>query len=108
MVTTYFDTGVLVKTYTRERHSALAQLKSDIQSGRLRRPAYDLTQVFAQAESLATSHATQICNRSLDILHVAAATELGCTTLCSFDKRQRTLAAHAQLEVLPHKLPAAP
>jgi hypothetical protein len=37
-------------------------------------------------------HATRLLCRSLDILHVAAALELGCTRLVSGDDRQLALA----------------
>ena len=39
--------------------------------------------------------------RSLDVLHVATAIELGSKTFLSFDKQQRLLAAEQKMTVLP-------
>ncbi len=148
-VTTYFDTGVLVKIYAEEFHSDLAisliekaqlplpfthfhsielsnaiQLKrfrkeltsseeraslrlidADQRAGRLYRPPYDLAAIFTHAEQLSIAHTSRIGARSLDILHVAAAINLGCSAFCSFDKRQRAMATRAKLVLQPRALP---
>ncbi len=148
-MTTYFDTGVLVKIYAEEIRSDLAislvekaqppipfthfhgieltnaiQLKrfrreltpteaktshrlieADHRAGRLYRPPTNLVEVFARAEQLALAHTARVGSRSLDILHVAAALTIGCSTFCSFDKRQRAIATRARLVLQPRTLP---
>jgi len=86
-----------------EEASALRAFRADVDAGRLARPGYELTQVFIRAERLSEKHADKIGTRSLDLLHVAAALELGCSGLASFDERQRKVAAHMGLKVSPAK-----
>jgi predicted nucleic acid-binding protein len=43
--------------------------------------------------------------RSLDVLHVAAASLLGALQFVSFDRRQRSLAFKAGLKILPRIMP---
>jgi len=76
---TYFDTGVLVKAYvvetgTREALALIYRTK----------PPIPLTPLHA-----------------IEILHVAAALEIGCKEFVSFDKRQRSLASLEKLKILP-------
>jgi predicted nucleic acid-binding protein len=80
---------------------ALNDFQSDIDVGRYERPEYDLTAVFQRAEVLSDQHATQTKCRSLDVLHVAAAQEIGSREFASFDERQRTVARVAGFVVLP-------
>lgn len=86
-----------------EKETALAldDFQSDIEAGRYERPAYDLATVFARAEALSGKHAVQTKCRSLDLLHVAAAQEIGSREFASFDERQRAVARAAGLVVLP-------
>ncbi|MGB0993841.1 MAG: PIN domain-containing protein [Akkermansiaceae bacterium] len=56
---------------------------------------------FARALGLSKSHTSNIYSRSLDILHVACAMELGCRHFWSFDKKQRNLAEIAGLRLNP-------
>ncbi len=144
-MSTYFDTGVLVKIYCREPDSpaaialaqgavaalplthfqeselrnalrlkvfrkevsagemreALANLDRDISEGRCVRPGYSISHVFQRAETLSLHHTVQTGARILDILHVAAAIEIGATKFVSFDQRQRAVAKKAKLKVIP-------
>ena len=84
--------------------AALRALRSDVNSGRLARPHYDLAATFLRAEWLSAKCSAQVGSRSLDILHVAIALEAACTEFVSFDERQRKVAALAGLKVLPAKL----
>jgi len=83
---------------------ALQALESDLAKGILARPDYDLESVYRRAETLSAKHTAATIARSADIWHVAAALEIGCKALASFDDRQRTLAALAGLELMPAKI----
>lgn len=61
----------------------------------------DWNRVFGRAQGLSGGHASVIKARSLDILHVASAIELGITNFWSFDKRQLALAVEGGLRVNP-------
>ncbi|HOY56922.1 MAG TPA: type II toxin-antitoxin system VapC family toxin [Verrucomicrobiota bacterium] len=86
-----------------EETAAVRAFRADVDAGRLARPDYDLPAVFIRAEGLSAKHSGGIGSRSLDLLHVAAALEAGCTTFASFDDRQRKLAALAGLKLIPAK-----
>jgi predicted nucleic acid-binding protein len=85
----------------REATLALGDFEADIGAGRYERPAYDLAAVFARAEVLSRNHALTTKCRSLDVLHVAAALEIGSREFASFDERQRAMVRAAGLRVLP-------
>ena len=70
-------------------------------AGRLDPPAYELAALFHRAESLSNKDTTSTLARTLHILHVAAALEIGCREFVSFDELQRILAARERLQVLP-------
>lgn len=89
-------------THTEEA-TAMQDLRADIASGILDRPVYDLGSVYMRAERLSDRYSAIAGTRSLDVLHVAAALECGCTTLASFDDRQRKMARLAGLKLLPAK-----
>ena len=57
--------------------------------------------LYAAAEAISAAHTAQRGTRTLDVLHVAAATSIGARTFLSFDLRQRLLAEHGGLRVLP-------
>lgn len=81
-----------------ELRELLAQLDGDVAAHRLVEMRIDLFAVFMRAAELSHAHAVRLLCRSLDILHVAAALELGCTRLVSGDDRQLALAKAAGLE----------
>lgn len=84
-----------------EEEAAIEDFRSDIKAGRLARLEYDLGRVFHRAEELSSIHSAVIGTRSLDLLHVATALEVGCSAFASFDARQRKLADISGLKVLP-------
>ena len=86
-----------------EEAAAIRVFRADVDAGRLARPDYDLAEVFIRAERLSAKHSGDIGSRSLDVLHVAAALECGCTGFASFDERERKIAALAGLKVTPAK-----
>lgn len=79
-------------------HKAVRDLSADIQSG-----LFELTPLpegaFARAKALALTLTPTIGVRSADLLHVAAAIELGASALYTFDQRQHTTAKAAGLAV---------
>jgi predicted nucleic acid-binding protein len=85
---------------------AIRAFEADVHSGRFSRPAYDIGTVFGRAEHLSGRHSGDIGTRSLDLLHVAAALEAGCTVFASYDQRQRKCAALSGLKVIPATLPS--
>jgi hypothetical protein len=62
---------------------------------------HELAGSFQRADSFSGAHATPTLARTLDILHVAAAMEIGRKEFVSFDKRQRNLAGRERLKILP-------
>lgn len=69
------------------------------QSGKLQLVEPDWARVFQRAVGFSRAHTSSIRARSFDILHVAAAVELGAAEFWSFDKRQRVLAREVGLRV---------
>lgn len=55
--------------------------------------------MFARARQIAERTTASLGTRSIDLLHVACALELGAAWLYSFDERQRTLAHAMRLKV---------
>ncbi len=78
---------------------ALVHLDADAAAGLWEQPAYDLVDVYVQAESLSRRHTAIMGTRSLDILHVAAAIVLGTSAFVTHDARQAGLADAAGLRV---------
>ncbi len=76
------------------------QMKDDLDDGVLVRTAVDWPGIFATAESLSALHGARTLCRSLDLLHVASALEMGAAEFCSFDQRQSNVAAAAGLVVI--------
>ena len=84
-----------------EMRASLRLLQDDIDAGRLEKATYELAGLFQRAESLSSKHAIATLARTLDILHVAAALEIGCKEFVSFDNRQRSLAGRERLKIFP-------
>jgi len=84
-----------------QSETALGAFRSDIEGGRLARFSYDLAGIFSAAERLSLKHSARIGARSMDLLHIAAALEAGCTHFASLDKRQRECAALEGLTIHP-------
>ena len=77
--------------------------QADMDSGRLERPKYNLGDVSLRAEKLSSNYSGIIGSRSLDLLHVAAALECGCSRFASTDEKQRKVAELSGLDVFPKK-----
>jgi predicted nucleic acid-binding protein len=89
-----------------QESAALRVFKSDVDAGRFERIDYDLGTVFIRAEQLSARFSGELGTRSLDLWHVAAALEVGCTAFASYDMRQRRAAAQCKLKLVPAVLPA--
>jgi predicted nucleic acid-binding protein len=83
------------------------QLQGDLESQRLARRSLDLDSVCTGATDLSRLYATRFLTRSLDLLHVAAAQVMMCTTFVSADDRQLAVAKAVGLKVLDikHRIP---
>jgi predicted nucleic acid-binding protein len=76
-----------------------AHVEEDREAGRLLDAPVDLHRVFDRARELSAAHAARLLCRSLDVLHVASALELGCRRFVSGDDRQLALARRLGREV---------
>ena len=81
--------------------SCLRKFEDEINLGLLVPVALDFDHVIALARRLVARHVATLGIRSLDTLHVAAASALGVTDFFTFDQRQRALAAAEGLQVSP-------
>lgn len=81
--------------------AAIRTFHADVDAGRFERIECDLGDVFLRAEQLSAKYSGDTGSRSLDLWHVAAALETGCSTFASYDTRQRGVAALCGLEVIP-------
>lgn len=73
-------------------------MDEDIRAGRLLRLDVDYTRLFSRSCELSERHSARLLCRSLDILHVACALELGCERFVSGDERQLRLARSSGLK----------
>ena len=83
-----------------ESASVLSLVDDDVAAGRLWKVPLDLYATVERAESLSAQHAQRFLSRSLDLLHVAAALELGCASFVTLDTRQARLAVASGLKTL--------
>lgn len=81
-----------------ESASVLSLVDDDVAAGRLWKVPLDLYATVERAESLSARHAQRFLSRSLDLLHVAAALELGCPNFVTLDTRQARLAVASGLK----------
>lgn len=81
--------------------AAWANLKRDLQAGRLVRTRASWPLVFRVASQLCEKHSALTGTRSLDVLHVAVAKSFRVADLCSFDLRQRALAVKLGMRIAP-------
>jgi hypothetical protein len=84
------------------RHRGILEEGSS-QAQRLVDTRLDLFEVFRNAGELSRSHTATLLCRSLDILHVAAALQLGCAAFVSGDSRQLSLAKDVGLDPIDVK-----
>ena len=93
----YFEIWLHQQTPTRglseiSALSALAAFEIDLEREVWTVAAPEWRQAIARATTLARSHTPRIGARSMDILHVAFATQQGVTELLTFDENQRSIA----------------
>ena len=81
-----------------------AQLLRALRQKALVTVAIDWRAVLRAASRLGRQHSASMGTRSYDIAHVAMARHLRMKTFYSFDKRQRTLAAHLGMKLEPPAL----
>ena len=74
---------------------------SDIAAGRFKVVALDHTIVLARTLVLTQKHTATTGTRSLDLIHIATALEIGTVEFLSFDHRQRQAASAEGLQVTP-------
>ena len=83
---------------TVQAHSSLSDFEKDLQQGLFQlRGLPDL--VFDRARELSRQTTAKLGTRTADLLHVAAALDLGVEYLFSFDQRQRKLAQAVRLKL---------
>lgn len=80
-----------------------AQLQEDLENQRLMPVSLDLDRVFADARELSRLYTAKFLARSLDLLHVAAAHVVLCTTFVSADNRQLAVAKASGLTAVDIK-----
>lgn len=80
--------------------AAVADYESDVESGRLVRVDLSHRRALARAAALSLAHTPTLGTRTLDVVHVASALELGCRVLVTYDARQARLARAAGLRVV--------
>ncbi|HUD81889.1 MAG TPA: type II toxin-antitoxin system VapC family toxin [Candidatus Saccharimonadales bacterium] len=80
---------------------ALADLKTDLDTGALMVVIAGWPDVHRLAEAISKRHTIAGGHRSLDILHVATALHFGARQFLTFDASQRKLAAAEGLKVKP-------
>ena len=76
------------------------QLQEDLEAQRLMTSPLELDAVFMQAEAFSRLHTAKFLSRSLDLLHVAAAHAIACTTFVSGDDRQLAVARATGLKTI--------
>jgi predicted nucleic acid-binding protein len=91
---------VFRKEITSEQcEQSIQAMLSDVAGGIFTFADVNWPEMLLEAERLSARHTETIGTRSLDILHVAAASVLGCRDFLTFDHRQGALAAAAGLQV---------
>jgi len=84
-----------------ERDVAWARFQAHLAAGTYTETPIPATELHAKARELSDRYTPTLATRSLDLLHVAAATLLGAKVFYSFDERQRKAAAGEGLKVKP-------
>lgn len=78
-------------------------MQEDLDSHRLARVPLDLDLVFTRVSDLSRAFTAKSLTRSLDLLHVAAARVMMCSTFASADDRQIAVAKATGLKVVDIK-----
>jgi predicted nucleic acid-binding protein len=74
---------------------------ADVAAGRFVIVPIDHAAVLDRTLSLTQKHTAVVGTRSLDLIHIASALEMGATDFLSFDHRQRQTASSEGLNVVP-------
>jgi predicted nucleic acid-binding protein len=88
-----------------ERDAVLREIEADEADALLQRAALNQIKLYDKARELSRKYTPKLACRSLDILHVASALNIGSDKFASFDIRQRKLADAVHLSILPVNLP---
>lgn len=73
----------------------------DINTGRFEIASVDHAAVLTRTLALTNKHTATTGTRSLDLIHIATALEIGAADFLSFDHRQRQTASAEGLNVIP-------
>jgi len=84
-----------------ERREAFRQIEEDLREGFLVHATVAWSDICRRADDLSEKHRVKNGQRTIDLLHVAAALESGIRLFLSFDQRQCGLAKAAGLQVKP-------
>lgn len=84
-----------------ERDAAWRAFEAHVAAGTFAEAPIPATELHAKARELSDRYTPTLATRSLDLLHVAAASLLGAKVFYSFDERQRKAAAGEGLKVKP-------
>lgn len=79
---------------------ALADLESDLDQGRIVLTDVPWRRAFDRATELSRTYTPKLGTRTLDVLHVATALELGSRAFATYDDRQGALAKAVRLRVV--------
>lgn len=82
---------------------ALGSFEEDFATGRYVQANVPWRAALRRAADLSRDHTPEVGCRTLDVLHVACAIELGSSTMMTFDRRQRQLARAVGLKVIALK-----
>ena len=94
-----FELRVFRKEASRaEVNSVLTNFEMDIRNGVFQFRSL-LDSIFDRARQLSQQTTAKLGTRAADLLHVAAALELGAEYLYNFDRKQRTLAQAVRLKL---------
>jgi len=85
---------------SRELKISLGRLQGDLDAGVLQIPALDWPSAWSEADRLTSRYAVATQCRTLDVLHVAVAQQLGVTIFATTDQRQLKLARKAGLKTV--------
>ena len=89
------------KASQRQAVRAFQTLRRDLRTGFYTTSAVGWESIYRRALRLSRKYAGTLHVRSLDLLHVATALEIGATEFLSFDDRQRRTASAEGLKILP-------
>jgi predicted nucleic acid-binding protein len=81
-----------------EGERLIEQYRQDIEDGRIVEYPCNLAETLKKAHQLSAKHTVERGNRGFDILHVAAALEMGADEFLTFDRNQSRLAQVVNLK----------